>query len=109
MKIFEYLGMGKCIVAPDQPNIREILEDEVTGHLFQPGKKDGLRSTLLELLNDPTKREAVGKRAYQSIFERGFLWQTNAERTLRLVVEENKRHVGKVSYSKSEIQGVASV
>ncbi len=88
MKISEYLGMGKCIVAPDQPNIREILEDGVTGYLFQPGDKQSLLSIFLELLEHPVKREAAGKRAYQSIYERGFLWRTNVQRTLRLVFEE---------------------
>ena len=34
MKVLEYMGMGKCIVAPFQPNICEILEDKVTGFLF---------------------------------------------------------------------------
>ncbi len=85
MKIFEYLGMGKCIVAPDQPNIREILRDRETGYLFQPDNKESLRVTLLELLADATKREQVEARAYQSVFERGFLWKENARRVVELV------------------------
>ena len=85
MKIFEYMGMGKCIVAPDQANIREILEDGVTGFLCEPGNKRSLQSTLLELLEDPPKREAAGRGAYSSIFERGFLWHSNAVKVLTLV------------------------
>src|SRR6185503_19651967 len=42
MKIFEYMGMGKCIVAPDQPNIREILEHNVNGYLFETGNRQSL-------------------------------------------------------------------
>jgi glycosyltransferase involved in cell wall biosynthesis len=38
MKILEYIGMGKCTVAPDQPNIRESLDDGITGLLFKRGQ-----------------------------------------------------------------------
>ncbi len=85
MKIFEYLGMGKCIVAPDQPNIREILCDRDNGYLFQPESKESLRATLSELLWDSAKRKHVEERAYQSVFERGFLWQENARKTLGVI------------------------
>jgi glycosyltransferase involved in cell wall biosynthesis len=85
MKIFEYMGMGKCIVAPDQPNIREILCDRINAYLFQPGDKNSLRQALLEMLDDSSRRIVVGKKACAAIFERGFLWQTNAERALRLI------------------------
>lgn len=85
MKILEYMAMGKCIVAPDQPNIREILQDRVTGFLFQPGHRESLKSTLLEVLLDHTKREIAGKRACESIYERGYLWKANAQKTLTLL------------------------
>lgn len=98
MKTFEYLGMGKCIVAPDQPNIREIIEDTVTGCLFRPGDKESLRSTLLELLHAPAKREALGKRAYQSIAEHKFFWHENAKKTINLIFEENERNLRKESH-----------
>src|SRR5262249_28142189 len=63
MKILEYMGMGRCIVAPNQPNIQELLEDGVSGFLFPPGDKDSLRATLRELLDHPAKREAAGQKA----------------------------------------------
>jgi len=85
MKIFEYLGMGKCIVAPDQPNLREILRDRENGYLFQPNNKEHLRATLEALLQDSTKRERTAARAHHSICERGFTWQDNAQRTLALI------------------------
>lgn len=85
MKIFEYMGMGKCIVAPDQPNIREILDDGATGWLFQPADKASLGAVLLKLLDDPEQREAMGRKAYARIVECGFLWQENAKKTLALV------------------------
>jgi glycosyltransferase involved in cell wall biosynthesis len=85
MKIIEYMGIGKCIVAPDQPNIRELIDDKVTGFLFRKESKSELRKTLLGLLTDAEKREIVGQNAVRCVFERGLLWRTNAENTLALV------------------------
>ncbi len=69
MKIFEYLGVGKCIVAPNQPNICEIINDGVSGYLFRPEDKESLRRTLLRVLDQPQQRERIGKRAAQSIYK----------------------------------------
>lgn len=90
MKIFEYLGVGKCIVAPNQPNICEIINDGVTGYLFRPEDKESLRRTLLQVLDHPHQREIIGRKAAQSIHERRFLWQSNAQRTLDLIFERER-------------------
>jgi glycosyltransferase involved in cell wall biosynthesis len=85
MKIFEYLGMGKCVVAPDQPNIREILRAGENGILFQPNDKAHLRARLEPLLHEAAQRERLAARGRQSISERGFTWQDNARRALALI------------------------
>jgi glycosyltransferase involved in cell wall biosynthesis len=105
MKIFEYLGMGKCIVAPNQPNIREIINDGVTGYLFRPEDKESLRRTLLHVLDHPQQRESIGKRAAQSIHDRRFLWQSNAQRTLDLIFE--KASTVPLPVGEAEMQNVA--
>jgi glycosyltransferase involved in cell wall biosynthesis len=88
MKIIEYMGMGKCVVAPDQPNIREILEDGVTGLLFRGRDKSSLHAALGKLVGDPVQCKALGSNAREQIFGRGFLWKANAERVLSLVFGE---------------------
>lgn len=85
MKIFEYLGMGKCVVAPDQPNIREILRHGENAYLFQPENKESLRTALLALLRDHNEHQKIAERAQRSVFERGFLWEENAKRTIEIV------------------------
>lgn len=86
MKILEYLGMGKCVVAPDQRNIRELVEHGVTGFLFRPADEESLKTTLLGLVDSPATRQAAGARARRRIVEGGFFWRSNAERTLGLVL-----------------------
>jgi glycosyltransferase involved in cell wall biosynthesis len=85
MKIFEYMAMGKCIVAPDQANVREILDDGVTGFLFKPGDKEALKAALQALAKDSVARGRAGRRAYERIFERRSLWSANAQRALGLI------------------------
>jgi glycosyltransferase involved in cell wall biosynthesis len=84
IKIIEYMAMGKCIVAPDKPNIREILDDGITGFLFQPGNKKSLRLVLEALVENPDKKEEIGLRAREHIFKRDFLWLSNAQKVLSL-------------------------
>jgi glycosyltransferase involved in cell wall biosynthesis len=85
MKLFEYMAMGRCVVAPDQLNIREILDNGVSGFLFRAESKESLKETLLELLKAPGKRASAGYNAYKYVHEREFLWQANARKTLALV------------------------
>ena len=83
MKLIEYMGMGKCILAIDQPNIRELLEDGNTGFLFRD--RASLVSRLEKLIVDTEKRKTMGQKAYNSVLERRLLWESNATETLSLL------------------------
>jgi glycosyltransferase involved in cell wall biosynthesis len=85
IKIFEYMGMGKCIVAPDQANIRELIEDGRTGVLFKPGSKDDMANALRRAISDPEFRKFLGRNARQEIFDKKYLWRNNAERAVSLL------------------------
>jgi glycosyltransferase involved in cell wall biosynthesis len=85
MKLLEYLGMGKCVVAPDQPNIREIVEPGKTAFLFQPGSKQDLAATLVKVALDKEARMRVSRQGLQCIRDRGLLWETNAAKVLSLL------------------------
>lgn len=106
MKIVEYMGMGKCIVAPDQPNVRELLEPGVTGALFPPGDKMGLQRALIELVENPGKRTRLGQQAYEKLKEQGLLWTKNAEKVISLLSLENQKFKG--SFSVASAAGVRS-
>lgn len=85
MKIIEYMGMGKCILAPDQPNVRELLVQGVTGELFHPEDKSSLLQALIGLVDDHGKRELLGRQALESLQRRGLYWSHNAEKVISLV------------------------
>ena len=92
MKILEYMGMAKCIVAPRQDNIEELLTHEETGFLFQADDQESLGRALLGLLENPEKKDVIGKNAYLSIYKRGLTWEDNAKRVVALGVGETSTY-----------------
>ncbi len=80
LKLFEYLALGRAIVAPDTANIREILAHEYSALLFDPKQKDSFLEAVTRLLNDPGLREKIGQGARHTITEKRFTWDANAAR-----------------------------
>ena len=84
LKLFEYLALGRAIVAPDQPNIREVLDDGVNALLFDTRDPDGLTDAIDRLTGDDVLRERLARGARLSIAQRGLTWARNAERVVAL-------------------------
>ncbi len=91
LKLFEYLALGKAIVAPAQPNIRELLSDEHNAVLFDPDQADGLPKAIDRLCNDDVLRRHVSKNASATINDLQLTWKANAERVVGLF-ERLKQH-----------------
>jgi glycosyltransferase involved in cell wall biosynthesis len=85
MKLIEYMAMGRCIVAPDQPNIRELLSDGMSARLFPPGDYRSLVNLISELMDSPAERSSLGQNALQTVVERNLTWRANATRALALL------------------------
>ena len=80
LKLFEYMAAGKAIVAPAQDNVREVLEDQISGLLFSPENCEAMAAAILRLANDADLRIRLGGLARQLISSRGYTWTHNAER-----------------------------
>ncbi|MBO0710049.1 MAG: glycosyltransferase family 4 protein [Acetobacteraceae bacterium] len=80
LKVFEYMAAGRAIVAPDQPNIREILCHEETALLFDPAAPGALWQAIERLVRDPSLRARLGAAAQGEILRRNYTWSGNAER-----------------------------
>ena len=80
LKIFEYMAAARAIVAPDQPNIREILEHGRTALLFDPGDPGAAWRAVSRLAADPGLRARLGEAARAEIARRDYTWQGNADR-----------------------------
>lgn len=84
LKLFEYMAMCKAIVAPATSNIREILVDGDNGLLFTAGNTQSLVDAVRRVVRDAQLRSALGRRAGETIDERGLTWRRNAERVTEL-------------------------
>jgi len=87
LKLFEYLYLGRAIIAPNMPNIREILKDGENAVLFKSdaGQADALASAILRLCTDKALREHVAHNAPTVIEAQGLTWARNAARVISIV------------------------
>ncbi len=80
LKIFDYMAAGRAIVAPDQPNIREILAHGRSALLFDPARPDALWQAIRTLANDPPLRAQLGQAARTELTAKEYTWAGNARR-----------------------------
>ncbi|MBI1749314.1 MAG: glycosyltransferase family 4 protein [Acidobacteria bacterium] len=83
LKLFEYMASGRAIVASRAGQIAQVLEDGVTGLLFEPGNGSELLARLRRLKNDVTLRHELGSRAGAA--GRSLSWSSNAARVVSWV------------------------
>jgi glycosyltransferase involved in cell wall biosynthesis len=69
-KLFEYMAMGKGIVASRLDQLAEVLEHDRTALLVTPGDPEELAAAVERLALDQTKREALGAAARRAAVQR---------------------------------------
>ncbi len=84
LKIFDYMAAARAIVAPDQPNIREILAHEQTALLFNPERPGAMWEAIARFAENPGLREQLGEAARARLIERRHTWRGNAARLIAL-------------------------
>jgi glycosyltransferase involved in cell wall biosynthesis len=77
-KIYEYLALGRPIVAADLPAIREELIDGHNAYLFEPGNPDALADCLRKVISDPVVSLRLAESAKN--LASSFSWKRRAER-----------------------------
>lgn len=81
LKMFEYMAAGCLIIAPDQPNIHEIL-DKKSALFFNPGDTDSFKKTLEDAIQKYDQHQEKRTEAQKVIIEKRFTWENNVERIL---------------------------
>lgn len=82
LKLFEYMAAGCAIIAPDQPNIREVLTHNQSALLVDPADKQALWRAVRQLAADPALRDRLGRAARSAVLSRPYLWDHNAARII---------------------------
>lgn len=80
-KLFEYMAMGKGIVASRLGQIGDVLTDGETAVLVEPGNSAELSEAVQKLATDRELRERLGGEARRAAIER-HTWKRNAERII---------------------------
>src|SRR5690606_19885917 len=78
LKLFEYLALGRAIVASDLPAIREVLTHDVDALLVPPGDAAALAAAIGRLADDAALRTRLGAAARARAA--AFTWAARAER-----------------------------
>jgi glycosyltransferase involved in cell wall biosynthesis len=86
LKMFEYMALGKAILAPDMENIREILTDEKDALLFD-SQENSFTEELRRLCVDVELRSRLGSAARATVRSKQLYWESNAEKIVGLFEE----------------------
>lgn len=84
LKLFEYLALGRAIIAPRGSNLLEILVDGENALLFDDAEPGAFEATLERLLDDADLRRRLGEGGRRTIQERRMTWTDNARRVVSL-------------------------
>lgn len=85
LKVYEYLAMGKPVIASDQGQIRDIIQHEQTGLLYKAGSISEFTAAVERLRRSPKLRQRLELNAKHSV--KNNTWEKNARRICAAVEE----------------------
>jgi glycosyltransferase involved in cell wall biosynthesis len=89
LKLTEYMAAGLAIVAPDRPNIREVLTHEVEALLVDP---PAVPAAVERLLADAPLRSRLGAAARAAVTRRSLTWEGNARLIAQVAEQLRSQH-----------------
>ena len=88
-KLFEYMAMGKAIIAGKLEQIEEIIVDGVNGLHMVPGDATQLSQLITKLADDPGLRKHIGAQARTDVVK-NHAWASNVDRILNSLQNLNQ-------------------
>ena len=88
-KLFEYMAMGKGIVASNLNQIGEVLKHDQTAWLVKPGDVESLMEGLKILIDDRVRRERLGKAARDEVVAK-YTWKEHTRKIIEKLKEQYK-------------------
>jgi glycosyltransferase involved in cell wall biosynthesis len=89
IKLFEYMAMGKAVVAPNHQPILRVLRDGDNGRAFAADDSAAMCAVLTDLVKDQAQREKLGVQAMADVTQ-NYLWSHNAEKVVAMYQEIRK-------------------
>lgn len=85
-KLFEYMAMGRAVLASDLDQLGEVLRHGETGWLAEPGSAPSLAAGIAALVDDPALRRRLGDAARRAAVER-HTWREHTRRIVHALRE----------------------
>lgn len=89
-KLFEYMAMGKAIVASNLDQMGRILHDNKTALLSIPGNVESLSNAIVQLAADSDLRSMLGANAREEVVEK-YTWDRHVQIILDKLAERFKQ------------------
>lgn len=77
VKLFEYMAMGKPVLAPGYDSIKEVIKNGWNGMLFEPNNNEDLLNVLEEVFKNGDLLKTLGANAAKDVLE-NYTWRKNA-------------------------------
>lgn len=87
LKLFDSLAAGVATIAPDQPNLRELVTDGVDALLFRPDDAAALAAQVARLVADRELGRRLGAAGRAALLRNAWTWDGNARRVAELATE----------------------
>jgi len=85
-KLFEYMAMGKGIVASDLNQIGEVLEHDRTAWMVKPGDVESLKLGLKVMIDDSQRRNRLGQAARHEVVAK-YTWREHTRKIIEKLKE----------------------
>jgi glycosyltransferase involved in cell wall biosynthesis len=95
MKLFLYLAAGRPIVAPDLPDVRELLRHEENALLVPTGRDDVAAQAVARVLEQPALAESLAQAALTTAA--GLTWDARARKVLDFLQQRLGTHAAQSS------------
>jgi glycosyltransferase involved in cell wall biosynthesis len=85
-KLFEYMAMGKGIIASDLDQIGEVLEHDHTAWMVKPGDAESLMHGLKAMIDDPETSKRLGEAARREVVAK-YTWKEHTRKIIEKLKE----------------------
>jgi glycosyltransferase involved in cell wall biosynthesis len=85
-KLFEYMAMGKGIIASDLDQIGEVLEHDQTAWLVKPGDAESLMLGLKTMIDNPEINRRLGEAARREVVAK-YTWKEHTRKIIEKLKE----------------------
>ncbi len=84
--VLEAMACSKPIIASNWPVLRNLVQPEINGFLFQPGNVQDLTAQIIKFLKKPELIQKFGQNSRQMVHD-GFSWQSHVKKLISIYEE----------------------